>query len=165
MDIRKVTPEDDFDAIGDIYAESWRTAYRGMVQQDYLDALTGAHWAEALRKNGRDAFVSVQDGKYIGTASVTPARDAGMDGWGELISIYLLPEYFGCGVAAPLLDYALGALRETGFADVYLWVLEGNLRARGFYEKHGFALTGDTERLEIAGDFLTAVRYIRHLED
>ena len=161
MTIRKVTPSDDFAAIGEIYAQSWKTAYRGIVPQDYLDALTGEHWSARLRDAHRGAYVAIDGGKYAGTASVTPARDAKMPGWGELISIYLLPEYFGAGVAAPLFDCAMSALADMGFEAVYLWVLEGNLRARKFYEKHGFHANGDTETLTIAGRELVEIRYTR----
>ena len=48
MDIQKITETDDFNAIGEIYAQSRKTAYQGIVPQDYLDGLAGSRWAEEL---------------------------------------------------------------------------------------------------------------------
>ena len=161
MDIRKVIETDDFDAIGEIYARSWKTAYQGIIPQDYLDGLTGSRWAKVLGDSEYDAYVISEDGKYIGTSSVCAARDEKMAGWGEIVSIYLLPEYFGRGYSEPLLRCAVNALLGEGYANIYLWTLKENIRAQKFYEKYGFHKNGDTLSIEIAGKELTEIRYIR----
>ena len=163
MEIRKVTFNDDFAAIGSIYAESWKFAYRGIVPQAYLDQLTNRRWMNALNENRYDAFILLDNGQYIGTSSICPARDKDMAGWGEIISLYLLPEYFGKGYAALLLDYVVSALQKEGFQRIYLWALEENARARRFYEKQGFRWNGDTMEAVIGGKSLTEVRYIKKL--
>ena len=161
MEIRKVTFDDDIAAIGSIYAASWKFAYRGIVPQMYLDQLTNHRWVTALNENRYDAFILVDNGQYIGTSSICPARDADMAGWGEVISLYLLPEYFGKGCAAVLFNHALNVLRETGFQCIYLWALAENARARRFYEKQGFRWNGDTTAVTIGGKALTEIRYIK----
>ena len=163
MNIQKVTETDDFNAIGEIYAQSWKTAYQGIVPQDYLDGLAGSRWAKVLGDNKYDAYVIMEDGKYIGTSSICAARDEKMVGWGEIISIYLLPEYFGKGYAEPLFKCAINALGEKGHTNIYLWVLKGNIRAQKFYEKHGFQKNGDTSLVEIAGEELEDIRYIKSI--
>ena len=163
MHLQKVTKADDFNAIGEIYAQSWKLAYRGIVPQGYLDGLAGSQWAGVLGDSKYDAYVILEDGKYIGTSSICAARDEKMVGWGEIISIYLLPEYFGKGYAQPLLQRAMNALKEKGYANIYLWVLKENIRAQRFYEKHGFHQNGDVSFIEIAGKTLTEIRYIQHI--
>ena len=164
MNLRKVTEHDDFDAIGDIYVRSWQTAYRGIVPQDYLDGLTSDRWAKWLNDGDSgshcDAYVVLHDGRYVGTSAIRAARDESMAGWGEIISIYLLPEYFGKGYGAPLFRRAVSALAEQGFSRIYLWVLEENTRARKFYEKQGFCPNGDTAHIEIGGKALAELRYV-----
>ena len=86
-----------------------------------------------------------------------------MAGWGELVSIYLLPEYFGKGCGAPLLTHATNALFEKGFQHVYLWVLQANRRAQKFYEQQDFYPNGDTCSIEIEGKKLTEIRYVKTL--
>ncbi len=60
----------------------------------------------------------------------------------ELVRLYVLKEYHGTGVANKLIDFAFDFARKSGFEIIYLSVWEYNFRARGFYEKHGFANTG-----------------------
>lgn len=42
-----------------------------------------------------------------------------------------------------LADAGCADLRDAGCVDVWLWVLEANVRARRFYAAYGFADTGD----------------------
>lgn len=62
-------------------------------------------------------------------------------------ALYVLPEYWGRGVGARLLE-AAGPVRE-------LWVLHDYLRARHFYEKHGWLPDG----AEQAPDGASELRY------
>ncbi len=39
---------EDIAAISSILAASWKTAYRGIVNDDYLDLLTDEHWIDFL---------------------------------------------------------------------------------------------------------------------
>ena len=160
MLIRKVDASDDFEAIGNIYVASWQAAYRGIIEQDYLDSLNSARWAQSLSSLKYDSYVVMEDERYIGTSSIGAARDEKMPGWGEIISIYLLPEYFGRDYAAPLFEHVVEALTQAGYENIYLWALEDNLRARHFYEKHGFHANGDTALYTIGTTQLVEVRYV-----
>ena len=159
MEIRKIVPTDDFDAISRIYALSWKTAYKNIVPQKHLDELPENRWADVLRNSTYDNFVMIKDGKYIGSSGVCPARDDDMDGWGEIMSIYLLPEYFGKGYGKPLFENSIAALQSMGYDKIYVWVLEKNIMARRFYEKCGFSLF-DSKPNSIGGMELVSVRYI-----
>ena len=90
MEIRKIVPADDFDAISRIYALSWKAVYKNIVPQKLLDELPENKWADVLRNSSYDNYVLIKDGKYIGTSGVCPARDGDMPGWGEIMSIYIL---------------------------------------------------------------------------
>lgn len=163
MEVRKTEASDDFVAIGNIYVKSWQTAYRGIVSQDYLDSLSGGWWAQRIAESRYNDYVVVEDGRYIGTSSTGAARDEKLADYGEIISIYLLPEYFGKGYAEPLIKFVENALKEEGYKNIYLWVLEDNIRARKFYEKQGFLANGDTTTMEISGEVLVEVRYVKEL--
>ncbi len=78
----------------------------------------------------------------ISSLSCCRSRSSDFSDLGEIISIYLLPQYIGKGYGKPLLDAAVGGLEQSGFDDIFLWVLEDNLRARRFYEKAGFTPSG-----------------------
>ena len=110
MEIRKIVQTDDFDAISRIYALSWKAAYKNIVPQQYLDELPENRWTNVLRNSVYDNFVMIKNDEYIGTSGICAARDEKMNGWGEIMSIYLLPEYFGKGLGKPLLENSISAL-------------------------------------------------------
>jgi len=58
---------------------------------------------------------------------------------------------------------AANRLRPAGFADVTLWVLEGNTRARRFYELAGWIPDGAEKDDDMAGTTIREVRYRREL--
>ena len=163
IQIRPLCKDDDPIAISRIYALSWKAAYRGIIPDAYLNALREDRWAPFL-KDAKDirSLVMIKDTQFIGTASVCPAREPKMAGWGELVSIYLLPEYFGQGCGRLLLEAALAELERMDFKDIYLWVLRENHRARRFYEKNGFADSGETGSYEISGESIPELRYVCH---
>ena len=77
------------------------------------------------------------------------------------MTIYLLPEYIGKGIASQLINACIEELEFLGYTEILLWVLEDNLRARRFYEKHGFICTEDYMDDNIGGKSLREVMYIR----
>ena len=78
---------------------------------------------------------------------------------GELAAIYLLPQVWGSGVGRRLMLAAVNVLRDAGFAEAILWVLEGNERAQRFYEIGGWQLHGVPKDVVIADVNLAEVRY------
>lgn len=160
MIIRYITPTDDRMAISKVYEESWKYAYKGIIPQDYLDAIPEGRWASGIDHPNRKTLVCVDDGRIVGTSSFCKSRFEQFPDWGEVISLYLLPDYMGKGYGALLLEAAVTALERLGYEDVFLWVLEENSRARRFYEQHGFSLSTDFLDDTIGGKNLREVRYI-----
>ncbi|MFC1452255.1 GNAT family N-acetyltransferase [Verrucomicrobiota bacterium] len=62
----------------------------------------------------------------------------------QFLQLFLLPEAQGKGIGSRVLGQVLGEAARTR-RPVVLRVLKCNPRARAFYERHGFALTGETE--------------------
>ena len=70
------------------------------------------------------------------------------------------PVCWGSGVAQKLNAYALRELgRLFPETDAALWVLEGNHRARRFYEKEGWESDGSKKQDDLTGLALTELRY------
>ncbi|KEF36933.1 MULTISPECIES: GNAT family N-acetyltransferase [Bacillaceae] len=164
MEIRKATI-DDIKDISRIHALSWKSAYKGIIPQTYLDELKEDFWVSAFETWLNDkvltAQVMMENGSIIGCVAYGKARDKSLFSWGEIVSIYLLPEYFGKGYGNKLLESALLDLKQSGFQNNYLWVLKQNQRARYFYEKNKWRFNEDDECIcEIAGKQLTEIRYI-----
>ncbi len=51
------------------------------------------------------------------------------------MALYVRATAWGTGAGGRLLREALERLREPAYREVTLWVLEGNRRAVGFYER------------------------------
>jgi ribosomal protein S18 acetylase RimI-like enzyme len=60
---------------------------------------------------------------------------------GHVSRLYVDPTRWGRGIGRALHDRALVHLRESGFRDATLWVLERNDRSRGWYERIGWRCT------------------------
>ena len=54
-------------------------------------------------------------------------------------------------------------LKDAGFTEAFLWVLEGNARGRRFYEAAGWDADGQTKTAAIGGRELVEVRYRKQL--
>ena len=160
MDIRHITENDDYSAIRNIYERSWKFAYKGIIPQDYLDNIPKTKWGGNILKNGRTEIGAFIDGKIVGTASFCSSRWEKFNSCGEVVTIYLLPEYMGKGIGTMLMDACVQELHILGFTTIILWVLEDNHRARSFYEKYGFICTDDFMDDVIGGKKLREVMYI-----
>ena len=165
--IRKATVIDAYD-IARIHVNTWREAYRGIVPQSHLDSLSiekrQDNWIRILRESP-DATIVVTDAKLavIGWASFGPSRDDDGAGVGELYAICLQPDSWGNGYGRQLMNSAEASLSSTGFSTITLWVLEGNVRTRRFYEIAGYCLDQNEEQIVIDGAELNELRYRKML--
>ncbi|MDO5601789.1 MAG: GNAT family N-acetyltransferase [Oscillospiraceae bacterium] len=160
MKIRYLLPSDDAMAVSRIYEESWKYAYKGIIPQSYLEAIPAGRWAQNAEIAPWKTLVCVENGVLAGTACFCGSRFQQFEGWGEVVSLYLLPGYMGKGYGKSLLKRAVSELEKQGYEDIFLWVLEENERARHFYEQFGFLPAGDVLEDNIGGRNLREVRYI-----
>ncbi len=68
------------------------------------------------------------------------------EGTGRIFSLAVRPAYQGRGAGSALLKELAGIFRNFGAVEIILEVRSGNIRARKFYEKHGFYQTGVAEK-------------------
>lgn len=160
MEIRYMEPTDDREAISKIYEKSWKYAYDGIIPQEYLNSIPEGRWVSNLDHSGRKTLICIEDDSFIGTSSFGKSRLKELDDWGEIISIYLLPDYWGKGYGKNLLQAAVSELKKMGYKKIFLWVLADNTRARCFYERFGFLRTDEYIDDTIGGKALQEVRYV-----
>lgn len=160
----------DCDRVAEIRIQGWQSAYRGLMPQPFLDALSVAEDAERRRERFRPSdgsvvnLVAEQDGELLGWAAHGPYReDEVRTADAELYAIYVDPGRYGAGVGHALLQESVRRCTATGHDRMYLWVLKGNTRARAFYERAGFRADGAEEPFEVDGVAVPEVRYLRTL--
>ena len=160
MEIRRFLKTDHIDGVSNVYAQSWKSAYHGIIPQSYLDSIPANRWSQFLINELSTLWIVSDGEQIIGASTYAPARDKKFSGWGELISIYLLPSYFYLGIGTKLLKASMDSLFSMGYGRIYLWVLEDNVPARRFYEKNGFHFNGDIQPAAIGGEMLNEIRYV-----
>ena len=85
----------------------------------------------------------------IGRLIICKSRDKDKPDAGEIVSIYLLEEFWDKGYGRQMMDYAIGELKHMGCHEIVVWVLEKNKRARRFYEKCGFVPDGAKKEINV----------------
>ena len=164
MTVRRMV-ESDCKAIGELYTAAWKEGYKGLLPQKYLDELT----PDKINRVIDDGSFVVLDGERIAAHCHARAADEPeWRGWGEIHTMYTHPDYWRNGYGTAVFKRAEEWLYERGFNEVYLYVLEGNERAKRFYKAQGFFPNGGTLCCEIGGVIVTDNRYTkfypRHIE-
>ncbi|MDT0472859.1 GNAT family N-acetyltransferase [Streptomyces sp. DSM 41014] len=162
----------DCAGVAEIRVRGWRAAYRGMMPQSHLDAMSVQENTARLRTRLRTGDGSVVNlvaeapGGLVGWACHGPYRDGEVaPGSAELYALYVHPEHCGTGIGGALLAESLRRCRADGRTRVHLWVLKANVRARRFYERWGFTADGAEEPYEVDGVEVPEVRYTKDLRD
>ena len=114
----------DADAIADIGIRSWEATYRGMIPDAALDEWIGenrAAWHALFGSRPADSpgriWVAERDGRVIGYATTSPAKDNWLlppHGAGEITNLYLDPEVIGSGAGRLLYEHSVADLVPQG---------------------------------------------------
>src|SRR4029077_9351781 len=131
----------DASAIARVHVSSWRSTYRGLLPDDFLESLSEANYTERWKRvitEGTSKVVVAEDGaEVVGCASGGRER-AGEQGFeGELYAIYVLDAAQRRGFGRELVRAMVEGLRELGLGNMIIWVLRYNRPARDFYERLG----------------------------
>ena len=121
--------ESDEDASIALWLETWRQAYPSIDFDKRVD-----WWRERWRTElvpVAQIIVAEQDGKLVGFVTI--------DGAGYLDQLVVGPAHWGSPVSKSLVDEA----KRLSPAGVTLKVNADNFRAIRFYERNGFAKTGE----------------------
>jgi ribosomal protein S18 acetylase RimI-like enzyme len=155
-----------------LHVRVWQWAYRGQIPDEYLDALDDslprreAFRRDSLSRSPRpfETWVAELNGAIAAFADIGPSRDDDASPHtGELYSIHVDGTLARQGIGRALMARALDELRDEGFTEVTLWVLDTNVRARTFYEALGWCTDGAMKSDPRPGFELHEVRYRRSL--
>lgn len=152
MKIRKAHPEDAAD-ISKVQVDSWRTTYKGIVPDDFLQQLSYEKREEVWREATKSTLVFVaeeENGQIVGFICGGKERSGKYEGYdGELYAIYILKEYQDRGIGTLLVKELSKAMNESGFRSMIVLVLDEN-PAKYFYEALGGKLI-DYDEITIGG--------------
>jgi len=166
--IRRAIPT-DAQGIAEVHVASWQRAYRGLFPDAVLDGLSVAErqtmWATRFATADPTLWVSEADRRITGFISAGPSRDADAPPphFAEIAALYVHPGDWGQGRGRALCAAVLAHLRRTPAESVIVWTLTGNLGARHFYERLGFALDDGRRDITLFNVTQPEVRYRRNL--
>lgn len=145
ISIRRAQPGDE-KILAYIQTESWKAAFAHILSPEELERCTNVPRAEqmyhnVLRREGCNMAIELVAGKPHCIAAWGGNRCGLGESVGELVCIHSLQDNWGKGYGSDMMQYVLTQLRQEHYESVVLWVFEANIRARKFYEKHGFYLT------------------------
>ena len=113
-------------------------------------------WLGEDWERGRRAYVALAETRAVGVVLAGPDPDD--PGVGHLARLYVHPDSWGRGIGSRLYAVALRDLTDRGFTEVTLWVLEGNRRARDWYERLGWTQT-EGRKTTYAPAYIDDVQY------
>ena len=153
----------------DAWVRAWRAGHKAVLSAEALSAVTVDPSDEDLHRwrdrieTRRDRYLVADDGRVVGYVAVRWAETKPFVGDDEagLKELYVHPDRWGEGVGGELLKRAIETLPD-GIEAVLLETLDGNDRAAGFYEAHGFRRVGGRS-VEVAGGRYPALVYRRPL--
>jgi ribosomal protein S18 acetylase RimI-like enzyme len=129
----------DAACISDIFRESWRQAYRGVIPHLQLEAMLARRdavwWRRSLSGRNNTLVLQFED-HIVGYTNFGRARSKGPYG-GEIYELYLAPIYQGLGFGEYLFEGARHALDMRGLAGLVVWAISENQQACEFYRRRG----------------------------
>ena len=144
---------EDMKLAGHIMSVSFRTAFAAFVsEQTMFECAQEDNCIALLERVFREEKVHFLIGENSGMLAWQETENSA-----EIIAVPSLPESIGTGLGAAMLEEALAQIGEKA---VFLWAFKENMRARRFYEKHGFHWDGSERVSEFDGAL--EVRYVQN---
>ncbi len=126
--LRPGTPEDAA-AVADLWHAGWHDAHPGNVPDGLTASRTSEQFHDRAPRRVDDTTVAVVGDEVAGFVMVVGD---------EVEQVYVSSAHRGSGVADVLLTEAEHQVAAAGHAEAWLAVVEGNARARRFYERRGW---------------------------
>lgn len=150
----RIITEEDIPAVVDIQVEGWKTAYKGIIDDAFLNLMDKQARIEQRKKDYKDGpfIVAVVDNEVVGFCRYyyDVLSDDGQDCDSELMALYVKPELKKQGIGKTMFNYAINDLRNRGKSKMVLWCLKDNYPSRVFYEKMGGQVIGE-HGIELGG--------------
>jgi GNAT superfamily N-acetyltransferase len=177
--VRPATPEDVGEIVR-IQADTWATAYAGLVPAAALARLRepAAHaaWTAAVTAGaGHHVLVAAEGEWTVGFCAAAPAvapegavppagPTLGQEAWAEISALLVEPRWGRRGHGGRLLATAAVALRAAGARYGLAWVPETDATTRAFYDRAGWQADGTVRVLDTGEGELRELRITGSLD-
>lgn len=156
MIIRNVKKE-DLKEVVDIKIKGWQAAYKGIVDDNYLNNLSN-EFEDRVKKMENDymdnGFIVAELNdeivgfcRYVFNNSFSPNKD---DFDCELCALYVRPDLKYLGIGTKMFNYVINEFKRDNKKKMILWCLKDNEPSKKFYCKMGGKITGEKD-VELGG--------------
>lgn len=145
--------------LADIMIGAWRSAFQDILSHAVMEHYTRkdactAMFSQILASGQGHMYLASLNSKPMGLLYWLEETEAEV----RLEALLTVPDAWGKGVGAALMEAALLDMMQAGYQSVHVWPFAQNLRAQKFYQKFGFLPSG-VSRMGDARE----VEYIRFL--
>ncbi|WP_227394637.1 GNAT family N-acetyltransferase [Jeotgalibacillus aurantiacus] len=161
MIIRAATNK-DVPKIAKVHVDSWRTTYKGIVPDSFLEKLSYDQreklWEKNLKQQNQLTLVAENaHGEIVGFADGGKRPENKTERTADLTAIYLLKEYQRQGIGQALQQRLFLYFKEQGYGSAFVEVLDDN-GSKYFYESSGAVFVRE-EDIQIGGKPLKLLVY------
>ena len=170
--VRRARPS-DAPLIGAVHVAAWRSAYPGILPEDYLAGLSVTRQAafyDRQIRGGAGVYVAIASGqdvpkgtgpRLVGYTTVGRsgvALPGGTPADGEIETLYVLDDWREHGVGRRLIRTGAAHLAAAGSRAAFLWVLRNN-PSRWFYQRLGGRAAAESDT-RVAGVSVPQLAYV-----
>ena len=139
LKIKKIE-EKDIPEVVDLRISSWKDAYRGIIDDEYLQTIDRDKRIEKIKGNYKEtgfivAYINDEIAgfcRYVDNNEFTP-NISSIDC--ELLSLYIRPDFKYMGIGTALFNYVFQEFKAKGKTKMIVWCLKDNEPAKLFYKK------------------------------
>lgn len=164
--VRKIK-EEDIPSVVDIQMNGWKTAYRGIIDDNYLDMMNKDEIMERRKRSYRqNCFIVAELNKevvgfcwYADNNRFTPNE---IDIDCELIALYVRPDLKYKGIGTKLFHFVIHEFKNINKTNMVVWCLKNNEPSKMFYTKMGGKIVKE-KIVEIGGKNYSEVGFLYNI--
>ena len=140
--IRKAVKEDSYN-VAKLIVSGWQTAYRGLIDDTYLNNMSvdtmAPRWEKHILNQNEDNHIYVyeENNKILGVIRFGPPLDESLKYNSEIHVLYVEPSLKRKGIGTKLFNFAKTYFISNNTTDMIIWCLKNNIPSIKFYEKMG----------------------------
>ncbi len=147
VNIRTVE-EKDIREVVKLQIAGWQTAYRGIIDDEFLDNMDLDKMTERRKNDYKNSefIVAELDGEIVSFSRYIygdKVESEISDINSEIIALYVKPDLKRCGIGKQVIKYIFNDLKSRNSNNVILWCLKDNIPSRRFYEAMGGTIVGE----------------------
>ncbi len=148
----RLAEEKDLLIISELYIANWKETYKGLVNQDYLDALNVPwaveKWTNYIKQPKQGIYIAEKGDQLMGFGAFKP--EPTIENCLFLDALHVTKDARGLGIGSKLINTIGKRAVEEGYSKMNISIVSGNEHARRLYVNRGVTHY-EFEKIDFAG--------------